>query len=200
MAGPWPAFVALVEQGGFLDSGQICEEPAEGQVVAGLAGGAFEEPGGGEGDHAGERVDSDLLVGPVPHRVERDGVRVFHLFEVLFDTVLGPVRGNDVGWGPVGAVGEQDPFPEDPFLQGVPARLVGLVGEDHIGRGGPGEGDGEALVDPSWPAEPVDVGLDLVTGPSGFASGEPGGELVELTSGFGKRLFETSGLFGVECR
>ena len=51
-----------------------------------------------------------------------------------------------------------------------------------------------------WPAEPVDVGLDLVTGPSGFASGEPGGELVELTSGFGKRLFETSGLFGVECR
>lgn len=59
--------------------------------------------GNGERGHAGD-VHPDLLVGPVPHRGERDDVRVVELAEATLGVVLGPV----VDDRPVVAVGDQD--------------------------------------------------------------------------------------------
>ena len=63
-------------------------------------------------EDAVEDVDADFGVGPVVHRAEGDDVGVFHLPETRFDLGLGAVGRDDIGDGPVVAVGEQDPFAE----------------------------------------------------------------------------------------
>jgi hypothetical protein len=66
----------------------------------------------GQRGHAVGEVDPDLGIGPVPHRGERDDVRVFELTETGFGVGLGPVSGDDIDDRPVVAVGDQDPFAE----------------------------------------------------------------------------------------
>ena len=80
-----------------------------------MVGVAAHQVGDGQGEHAVEHVHPDLGVGPVVHRAERDHVRVFELAEAELGVGLGAVGGDDVGHRPV-AVGEQDPFAEQPLL------------------------------------------------------------------------------------
>ena len=71
---------------------------------------------------------------------------VFELPEAELDVGLGPVGGDHIGYGPVFAVGDQDPFAEDLVFQGGPGPGVDDDGEPALGGGGPGE---PAVPDPS---------------------------------------------------
>ena len=73
--------------------------------------------GEGEGEHAGEQVHADLVVGEVADRGERHHVRVLGLAEPGFEVLLGPVGVDDLLEGPVVVVGDQDPLTEDLLLQ-----------------------------------------------------------------------------------
>src|ERR1019366_2607543 len=84
-----------------------------------------------QGEDAGEGVYADVVIGPVVHGRERDGVGVFELAEAGL--------GVDVGDGPVLAVGDEDPFAEDLGFQRVAGDLVDLDGESVLGGGRAGE-------------------------------------------------------------
>jgi len=99
--GPGPAPDAGVEQDGLADAGQFAGQSAGRQVQSGPGGAAAHEVGELEGEHAGDDVDDDVVLGPVEHRAEGGGAGVFHLPEGGFGLGLGPVGGDDLGGGPV---------------------------------------------------------------------------------------------------
>src|SRR5664279_3496351 len=74
-----------VDQHGFADSAEGVQEGFDGQVVAGAVGLEAQQVGQLQGQHAGEGVDGDVVLGPVVHRGERHLVRVFELTEAEFD-------------------------------------------------------------------------------------------------------------------
>ena len=74
-----------VDQHRFLYSAEGVEEGFDGPVVAGAVGLQAQQVGQLQGEHAGEGVDGDVVVGPVVHRGERHLVRVFELPEAEFD-------------------------------------------------------------------------------------------------------------------
>jgi len=49
----------------------------------------------GESSHAIERMDADLLIGPMEARIPAEEVRVFHLTESMFDVVLGSISADN---------------------------------------------------------------------------------------------------------
>ena len=116
--GPGPAPDAGVEQDGLADAGQFAGQSAGRQVQSGLGGAAAHEVGELEGEHAGEDVDDDVVLGPVEHRAEGGGAGVFHLPEGGLGLGLGPVGGDDLGGGPVVVVCDEDVLAEDLFFQG----------------------------------------------------------------------------------
>jgi len=74
-----------VDQHGFLNPAEGVQERFDGQVVAGAVGLQAQQVGQLQGQHAGERVHGDVVLGPVVHRAERHFVRVFELPEPEFD-------------------------------------------------------------------------------------------------------------------
>src|SRR5258708_17052492 len=119
--GPGPATVAGVEQDGLADAGQFAEQGADGQVQSGLGGAAAHEVGELEGEHAGEDVDADVVLGPVEHRAEGGDAGVFHLPEGGLGLGLGPVGGDDLGGRPVVVVCDHDLLADDLFFQAAAA-------------------------------------------------------------------------------
>ena len=93
--GAGPAPFALVEQHGLLDAGEGAEQFPYAHVEPVAVGFADHEPGDGQGEHAVEDVDPDLLVGPVEHGREGHDLGVFHLAEVALGRFLGAVVGDD---------------------------------------------------------------------------------------------------------
>ena len=61
--------------------GPVWRTDADGQVQPGPGGAAAHEVGKLEGEHAGEHVDADVVLGPVEHRAEGGYAGVFHLPE-----------------------------------------------------------------------------------------------------------------------
>src|SRR6266702_3494529 len=85
---PGAAFAAVVvEQHGFLDAGQLGQQLADRQVQAGVVGLAAQQVGDGQGQHAVEDMDADLLVGPVVHGAN------LGLTSILGSPAAGIVRG-----------------------------------------------------------------------------------------------------------
>ena len=166
-------------------SHQVCDGEGEGE---------------GEGENAVEHVDTDLLIGPVMHRGERDDVLVFHLSEPGLDLALGTVGCHDLGGGLGVAVGEQDPFAEKTLFESLPGPAVDTPSQAESGGIVSGQGSGENLADPAGPADAVDPGLEM----GAVAAGTPASELLlqlaELASGLGQRLIESTGLLGVQVR
>ena len=74
-----------VDQHGLADPAEGVEEGFDGQIVAGAVGLQSQEVGQLQGQHAGEGVHGDVVVGPVVHRGERHLVGVFELSEPEFD-------------------------------------------------------------------------------------------------------------------
>jgi hypothetical protein len=110
--GAGPAPVAVVEQDGLADPFQVPEQFANGKVQPGAAGPEPHQVGDLQGQHAGEDVDPDVVLGPVEHRAEGDGAGVFHLPEGELGFGLGPVPGDHLGGGPVVVAGDQDVLAE----------------------------------------------------------------------------------------
>ena len=74
-----------IDQHGLADPAEGVEEGFDGQVVAGAVGLQSQEVGQLQGQHAGEGVHGDVVLGPVVHRGERDFMGVFELPEAEFD-------------------------------------------------------------------------------------------------------------------
>jgi len=98
-----------------------------------VVGLAAHQVGDLQGEDAGEGVYADVVIGPVVHGRERDDVGVFELAEAGLGVGLGAVGGDDVGDGPVLAVGDEDPFAEDLGFQRVAGDLIDLDGESVLG-------------------------------------------------------------------
>jgi hypothetical protein len=149
---------------------------------AGAGGLAAHQVGDGEGEHAVEDVDADLLVGPVEHGGERHDGPVLELAEAGFGIGLGAVGGDDIGDRPVGAVGEQDPFAEHFALQSAVGGGIGAPGDPQLRGVLAGEGDGDDPVDSAGAEDRRDLGLHAITvffgccrGPVGPAARRAGG-------------------------
>src|SRR5258708_16099738 len=94
--GPGPAPVAGVEQDGLADAVQFAEQGADGQVQSGLGGAAAHAVGELEGEHAGEDVDADVVLGPVDHRAEGADARAFHLPQRALTPGPDPLRSTSL--------------------------------------------------------------------------------------------------------
>src|SRR6266702_4780623 len=184
--GPGPAAVAGVEQDGFADAGQLGEQGAHGQVQPGAGGAAAHEVGELEGEHAGEDVDADVVLGPVEHRAEGGGAGVFHLPEGGLGLGLGPVGGDDLGGRPVVMIGDQDMLAEDLLFERGVAILVDVPGEPVVFGGVSGQLPGDDAAGPGVVQDLYDHGFDLGTCPAGLAAGQGGGQVVHLAGGLGQ--------------
>ncbi len=197
--GPGPAAVAGVEQDGLADAGELAEQGADGQVQSGAGGAAAHEVGELEGEHAGEDVDADVVLGPVEHWAEGGGARVFHLPEGGLGLGLGPVGGDDLGGGPVVVVGDQDVLAEDLFFQGGAGGGVDVPGEPVVLGGVSGQLPGDDAARPGVMQDPGDLGFDLLAWPAGLAAGQSGGQLVQLAACLGQGCAgEAAGLLVVQ--
>src|SRR5258708_4693016 len=175
--GPGPAPVAGVEEDGLADAGQFAEQGADGQVQSGLGGAAAHEVGELEGEHAGEDVDADVVLGPVEHRAEGGDAGVFHLPEGGLGLGLGPVGGDDLGGRPVVVVCDQDVLAEDLFFQGGAGAGVDVPGEAVGFWAAPGPLPGADAAAPGVMPDLADLGFDLRAWPAGLAAGAGGGPL-----------------------
>jgi len=117
-------------------------------------------------------------------------VGVFHLPETRFDLGLGAVGRDDIGGGPVIAVGEQDPFAEQLLFQSVAGTCVGAEGQAQLRGGLPGQGGGDYLADPARLADRGDLGFDRGVVGAGVAAGQGGLQVDEFPAGFGQGLVE----------
>ena len=129
---PRTSSLTLVEQHGLLDFAERREESTHAHVESGLFGFSHHEPGNSEGEHAVEGVHSDLLVGPVEHRGERNNLAILHLAEVGLDGALGPVGSDDVGDWPLVVVGEEDPLAEELVFEFLPGLGIDVEGEGEV--------------------------------------------------------------------
>ena len=166
--------------------GQLGEQDADGQVQPGPGGAAAHEVGELEGEHAGEHVDADVVLGPVEHRAEGGDAGVFHLPEGGLGLGLGPVGGDDLGGRPVVVVGDQDVLAEDLFFQGGAGGRVDVPGEPVVLGGVSGQLPGDDAARPGVVQDRADLGFHLRPGPPGLAAGQGGGQLVQLPGRLGQ--------------
>ena len=120
-----PAAGGGVDQHGFADPGELVQEFTYGQVQPVAVGLQAHQVRDLQGEHAGEGVHPDVVLGPVEHRREGDDVGVFHLPEGAFGFGLGSVAGDHVDDRPVVVVGDDHVFAED--LGSSPARASGSM-------------------------------------------------------------------------
>ena len=85
-----------------------------------------------QGEHAGEDVHADVVLGPVEHRGERHRVRVFELAEGELGFGLGPVPGDHLGGGPVVVAGDQHVLAEEFLFQRGAGVLVDAPGQAQV--------------------------------------------------------------------
>ena len=121
-----------VDQHGLADGGELAEELADAEAQAGALGLAAHQVGDLQGEHAGEGVHADVVLGPVVHRGEGDHVRVFKLAEAGLGLGLGPVTGDRLGYGPVVMVGDQHVLAEQFLFQGGAGVWVDAPGEPQV--------------------------------------------------------------------
>ena len=128
-----PAAGGGVDQHGFADPGELVQEFTYGQVQPVAVGLQAHQVRDLQGEHAGEGVHPDVVLGPVEHRREGDDVGGFHLPEGAFGFGLGSVAGDHVDDRPVVVVGDDHVFAEDLGFQpgtgvgvDVPAQAGGL--------------------------------------------------------------------------
>ena len=163
-----------------------------------MGGVAAHEVGDLEGQHAGEGVDADVVVGPVVHWGEGHQVGVFELAESELGLGLGTVAGDDLGDWPVVAVGDQHSFAEHLLLEHLACGLVELEAQPVLGWGVTGELVAQDPGDPRILDDLCDFGFDRRPGTAGVAAGEGVGQLGELRAGLGQGLGEPAGLRGVQ--
>src|SRR5712691_12175799 len=125
-------------------------------------------------------LDGDGVLGPVEHRAEGGGARVFHLPEGGLGLGLGPVGGDDLGGGPVVVVCDEDVLAEDLFFQGGAGGGVDVPGEAVVLGGVSGQLPGDDAARPGVVQDLADLGFDLLAWPACLAAGEGGGQLVQL--------------------
>ena len=97
----------------------------------------------GESGHAIERMDADLLIGPMEARIPAEEVRVFHLTESMFDVVLGSISADNLFISPFVIVGKEKGFSQDRFTQSSDGSLLDLKLErgKALGESGAGNND-----------------------------------------------------------
>jgi len=116
-----------VDQHALFDPGQGGQQFADAEVQAGLARDAAHQVGELEGEHAGEQVHADVVVGPVVHRGERHHAPVFELPEGELGVGLGAVAGHDLGDRPVIADATTGGSRLDPASGVVSPRIIGIA-------------------------------------------------------------------------
>jgi hypothetical protein len=97
-------------------------------------------------------------------------------------------------------VGDQDPFPEDLFLQGAAGDRVDAPGQAQVGWMFTGQVGGQDPGDPAGPGDRVDRSLYRGRGPAGVAAGQGGGQFGQGAGGLGRGLVEPGRLGGVQGR
>ena len=185
--GSGPAAVAMVEQDGLADAGELTQQFADGHPQSGAGGAKAHEVGDLQGQDAGEDVDADVVLGPVVHRGERHHVRVFHLPEGELGLGLGPVAGDHLSCRPVVVVGDQDVLAEDLFFQPGAGGRVDAPGKPQVFGLAAGELPGDDPPHPGLAGDLLDLSLDLVLAAAGLAACQGGGQLVQFPAGLGQR-------------
>ena len=126
---------------------------------------------------------------------ERDDAGVFHLPEGELGLGLGPVPGDDLGDGPVVVIGDQDVLAEDLLFQRGAGVRVDAPGQAQVLGLVAGQLPGDDPADPGLGGDRLDLGGDLVLAAAGLAAGQGGGQLVQLLAGLGQRgAVEPAGL------
>jgi hypothetical protein len=98
-------------------------------VTDGLPGAQVEESSEKVAKDAGEYVDMELLVGPMELGTQRDMDGVFEVCKDGLHIGLSSVGANDVGGGPVIAIGDEDDPAEGLVVEGAECGLVESVGQ-----------------------------------------------------------------------
>ncbi len=93
----------------FADRGQFPTEGLQTEFQAGTAGFAVQQPGQGQGHHAVESMNADLLIGPVIQGLPAYEVGVRHGAEGGLHMMLTAVSQNDLLGGPLVVISEQNP-------------------------------------------------------------------------------------------
>jgi hypothetical protein len=130
--GSGPAAVAVVEQDGLADAGELAEKLADGHPQPGAGSAKAHQVSDLQGQDAGEDVNADVVLGPVMHRGERHDMGVFHLPEGELGLGLGPVPGHDPRDGPVVMIGDQDVLAEDLLFERGAGLLVDVPGKAQV--------------------------------------------------------------------
>ena len=168
-------------------------------MQSGLGGGAAHEVGDLQGQDAGEDVDADVVLGPVVHRGEGHHVRVFHLAEGELGFGLGPVPGDDLGYGPVVVAGDQDVLAEDFLFQAGAGGRAGGPGQAQVLWLVTVELPGDDAADPGLAGDRLDLRFGFCLRQAGLAAGQGGGQLVQFLAGLGEGgAVEPAGLGGVQ--
>ncbi len=85
----WP------HEGGFADRGQFPAEGLQTELQTGPAGFAVQQPGQGQGHHAVQSMNADLLISPVIQGLPADEVGILHGAEGGLHMMLTVVSQND---------------------------------------------------------------------------------------------------------
>jgi hypothetical protein len=184
--GSGPATVAVVEQDGLADAGELAQQFADRHPQSGVSGAKAHEVGALEGQDAGEDVNADVVLGPVMHGRERHDAGVFHLPEGELGLGLGPVPGHDLGHGPAVVADDQDVLAEEFFFQRGPGVRVDAPGQAQVLGLVAGQLPGDDAADPGLGGDRLDLGGDLVLAAAGLAAGQGGGQFVQLLAGLGQ--------------
>lgn len=112
------------------DRHEVLEKPLHPVWVSdGFPGAEVEKSSEEIGEDAGEDVDMEFLVGPVELGTQRDVDGILEVREDGFDISLTAVGVNDVGGGPVVAIGDEDDAAEGVGIEGGECGLIEGVGQ-----------------------------------------------------------------------
>ena len=139
-----------------------------------------------QGQHAGEGMDADVVLGPVEHRGERHDPGVFELPEGGLGLGLGPVAGDHLGGGPVVVIGDQHVLAEELFFQGDAGIVVDAPRQAQVAGLLAGQLPGNHPPHPGLAGNRGDLGLHPGAGPAGLATGQDSGQLIEFLAGLGQ--------------
>ena len=125
---------------------------------------------------------------------------VFELAEAGFGVGLGAVGGDDLGGGPVVAVGEQDPLAEDLVFQAPGGRRGRCARSAEAGRVLPARVDVRTRLSQRGRQDRAISASTSSRARRVPAAGQAGLQFGELALGLGQDLVEAAGLPGVEGR
>src|SRR6516165_4899666 len=121
-ATPWFRTLGLVEVRYGTHLLQLLQETGPTDLDSGLHDTTMQQPQQRQRQHAAQRMDPDLAVGPMENRPELHQCRILQVPEGPLHMLLTPVPRDDLLVGPTVIVREQDAFAQDPppqFLEGL---------------------------------------------------------------------------------